>query len=334
MIKLITRRLMQLPLILLVIYTLTLTLAWAVPGNPLERGEKSVNPEVEAALKARYKLDSFWGFYFSYLENASGARWARQTLSGESARQDEQALALGVAPPTRRVFDLGPSLQYEDWRVNDVLAGSLPVSVVIGATAMIIAVLVGVTAGAVGAVRPNSIADVVTLAVALVGVSLPSFVTGTVLLMVFSVWLDWLPVAQWGTLKAVILPSVTLSLPFAAYIARLTRMGMIEVLRADYIRTARAKGAPESSVILRHALKNAFLPVLSYLGPATAMAMTGSFVVERVFSVPGLGSHFVNAVLNKDLFMIIGIVLVFSTMLVVFNLVVDVLYRWVDPRIE
>ncbi|HZW05807.1 MAG TPA: ABC transporter permease, partial [Phycisphaerales bacterium] len=206
--------------------------------------------------------------------------------------------------------------------------------VTIGGAAMLIAVLIGVAAGVVGAVKPNSPADFLTLLIALVGVSLPSFVTGTVLLLVFSVWLGWLPVAEWGTLRALILPSVTLSLPFAAYIARLTRMGMIEVLKSDYIRTARAKGLSERDVVLRHALKNAFLPVLSYLGPATAMAMTGSFVVERVFSVPGLGQHFVNAVLNKDLFMIIGVVLVFSTMLVLFNLAVDVLYRWVDPRIE
>jgi oligopeptide transport system permease protein len=131
-----------------------------------------------------------------------------------------------------------------------------------------------------------------------------------------------------------IMPSIALSLPFAAYIARLTRMGMIEVLGADYIRTARAKGLSERQVLLKHALKNAFLPVLSFLGPATALAMTGSFVVERVFSVPGIGQHFVNGVQNKDLFLIMGVVLIFATMLIIFNLVVDVLYRWVDPRIE
>jgi oligopeptide transport system permease protein len=332
--RVILRRLVQLPVILLVIYTLTLTLAWAVPGNPLERSERRPSAEVQAAMKARYKLDSFWGFYWSYLDNASGLKWARDGLSGKAAAEAEKAKRLGVAPPARRVFDLGPSLQYEDWRVNEVLMGSLPVSVTIGGAAMAIALVIGVAAGVVGAMKPNSAADFGTLLVALVGVSLPSFVTGTVLLLVFSVWLGWLPVAEWGTLRALILPSFTLSLPFAAYIARLTRMGMIEVLKSDYIRTARAKGVSERDVVLKHALKNAFLPVLSYLGPATAMAMTGSFVVERVFSVPGLGQHFVNAVLNKDLFMIIGVVLVFSTMLVLFNLAVDVLYRWVDPRIE
>jgi len=152
--------------------------------------------------------------------------------------------------------------------------------------------------------------------------------------LVFPVWLGWGSVATWGGVKNMILPALTLSLPFAAYIARLTRMGMIEQLSADYIRTARAKGASERSVLLKHALKNAFLPVLSFLGPASALAMTGSFVVERVFTVPGMGQHFVNAVQNKDLFLIIGVVLVYAMILIVFNLAVDVLYGWVDPRIE
>jgi oligopeptide transport system permease protein len=148
------------------------------------------------------------------------------------------------------------------------------------------------------------------------------------------VWLGWGSVATAQRPLDLLWPALTLSLPFAAYIARLTRMGMIDALAQDYVRTARAKGLPESRVLLKHALKNAFLPVLSYLGPATALAMTGSFVVERVFNIPGLGQHFVNAVQNKDLFLIIGVVLVFSTMLVLFNLAVDVLYRWVDPRIR
>ena len=156
---------------------------------------------------------------------------------------------------------------------------------------------------------------------------------GTLLLVIFAVWLGLFPIAGWGGLSHLVLPAVTLSLPFAAYIARLTRFGMIDQLGADYIRTARAKGLPEIRVVLKHALKNALLPVLSYLGPAAAMALTGSFVVEKVFAVPGIGTHFVDAVLSKDLTLIMGVVLVYSTMLILFNLVVDVLYRWVDPRI-
>jgi len=335
MIGLIARRLLQLPLILLVIYTLTLTLAWAVPGDPLENPEgRRPPPEVVEAMKRQYNLDSFWSFYWSYLDNALGLRYARESLSGAAAWRTTDAAAHGEAPPARYIFDLGPSLQYEDWRVNEIIAGALPVSVTLGAAAILVALLVGVSAGVVGAVKPNSVADLSTLTLALVGISLPSFVIGTLLLLLFPVLLGVGKVASWGRLGDAILPALTLSLPFAAYIARLTRMGMIEHLGSDFIRTARAKGLPESRVLLKHALKNAFLPVLSYLGPATALAMTGSFVVEKVFNVPGMGQHFVNGVLNKDLFLIMGVVLIFATMLIVFNLVVDVLYRWVDPRIE
>jgi oligopeptide transport system permease protein len=165
-----------------------------------------------------------------------------------------------------------------------------------------------------------------------VGISLPSFVIGVVLLVVFAVWLQWFPISGWGTWQHLVLPSVALSLPFAAYIAQLTRAGMIEQLRSDHIRTARAKGLPERTVVLKHAMKNALLPVLNYLGPATAAAMTGSFVVEKVFAVPGIGTHFVDAVLGKDITVLMGIVLVYATMLVLFNLTVDVMYRFLDPR--
>lgn len=334
MLGLIIRRLVQLPLILLVIYTLTLTLAWAIPGNPLESTERNLPPEVVTAMQVQYKLDNFWSFYGSYLRNATGVQFVIDSIDGSNAQREAHAEALNVAPPESRVFNLGPSLQYRDRNVNEIVAASLPVSVTIGATAMLIAVVIGVGAGVVGAYKPNSLVDFATLAVALVGISLPSFVIATLMLMVMSLWLNLLPIGGWGGITRLIMPAVTLSLPFAAYIARLTRLGMIENLSADYIRTARAKGVSERGVLLRHALKNAFLPVLSYLGPACALAMTGSFVVERVFFIPGLGQHFVNAVQNKDLFLLIGVVLVFATLLILLNLAVDVLYRWVDPRIQ
>jgi oligopeptide transport system permease protein len=334
MLGLIVRRLLQVPLILAAIYTITLALAWAVPGNPLEHEGRRPPPAVAEAMKAQYKLDNFWKFYWSYLDNATGLRWARESLNGEAKRAAVRAADAGQAPPYRRIFDFGPSLKNADWRVNEIISASLPVSVTLGALAILIALIVGLGAGVVGAVRPNSVADISTLAIALIGISLPNFVIGTVLLLVFAVWLHAFPVATWGPASAMVLPAVTLSLPFAAYIARLTRMGMIDCLGADYIRTARAKGLPASRILLKHALKNAFLPVLSFLGPAAALAMTGSFVVERVFNVPGMGQHFVNAVQTKDLFLIIGVVLIFATILILFNLAVDVLYRWVDPRIE
>jgi oligopeptide transport system permease protein len=335
MLGLIARRLLQLPLILLVIYTLTLFLAWKIPGNPLENPEgRRPPPEVVAAMQAQYNLDNFWKFYFSYMDNTLGVKWVRETMNGNAARLAKQAEDAGQAAPQRRLFDLGPSLQYRDRRVNEIISASLPVSVTLGGTAILIALAIGLGAGVIGAVRPNSAADIGTLIIALVGISLPSFVIGTVLLLVFPVLLGIGKVGEWGTLRAMVLPAVTLSLPFAAYIARLTRIGMIDSLGADYIRTARAKGVSHSGILIRHALKNAFLPVLSYLGPATALAMTGSFIVERVFTVPGMGQHFVNAVQNKDLFLIIGVVMIFATMLVLFNLLVDVMYRWVDPRID
>lgn len=327
MISMIVRRLIQLPLILLVIYTVTFVLAWALPGEAVINDEGRQPPAaVLDAMKKQYNLDDPVKFYFDYLYRVTGARWAVKSV--EHARGDENARV----PPY--IFDFGPSFKFEDWSVNEIIASSLPVSVVLGLSAIVIALGIGLAAGVIGAVRPNSWIDLLTLVIALVGISLPSFVTGTILLILGPVWLGIGKIGAWGHPQNIILPALTLSLPFAAYIARLTRMGMIDVLNADYIRTARAKGVPPARVVIHHALKNAFLPVLSYLGPAAAFAMTGSFVVEMVFNVPGIGQHFVDAVRNKDLFLIMGVTLIFAGMLVVFNLIVDVLYRWVDPRIE
>ncbi|MCZ6810666.1 MAG: ABC transporter permease [Planctomycetota bacterium] len=312
---LIVRRLLQMPIILFVIYTITFSLAWLIPGNPLENPEGRRPPQViMQAMLEQYKLDNPWSFYWDYLGKATGVSW----LLGQHDRP----------------FDLGPSLTHQDWTVNEILAAGLPVSITLGLLAILLACAIGLTAGIIGGIRPGSVADLVTLLIALVGISLPSFVIGTLLLVIFGVWLKVFPIGGWGKLSYTFLPALTLALPFAAYIARLTRFGMIDELATDYIRTARAKGVPQMRVVLKHALKNAFLPVLSFLGPAAAMAMTGSFVVEKVFAVPGIGTHFVNAVLSKDLTLIMGVVLVYSTMLILFNLVVDVLYRWVDPRIE
>ncbi len=304
MMRLLLNRLIQAPIVLLAVYTITFALAWALPGSAVMNDEgKRPPPEVIAAMEARYSLHDPAAFYVQYLR--------------------------GVI--TR--LDFGPSLRYTDWTVNDILAGSLPVSVILGLAAMLIALVIGVAAGVIGAWKPGSALDWAATLLALVGISTPAFVIGAGLLLLFPVTLGIGRVASWGRPQDILLPALTLSLPFAASIARLTRMGMLEALQADYIRTARAKGLPESAVILRHALKNAFLPVLSYLGPASAAAMTGSFVVEKVFNVPGLGQHFVSAVLNKDLFLIMGVVLVYAAMLIGFNLAVDALYGWVDPRI-
>ncbi|MDX2148717.1 MAG: ABC transporter permease [Planctomycetota bacterium] len=342
MLGLIVRRLLQLPLILLAVYTLTLALAWAVPGNPLERPEGRRPPaEVAAAMRAQYKLDNFWAFYVSYLDSATGLRYFREHVLATDQKRSDAEGGPSIAPPAanratpnRPIFDLGPSLHYRDQRVHEIIASSLPASMLVGGLAILLALLIGVPAGVASAARPNSWVDAATRLLALAGISIPSFVIAMALLLIFAVELGWLPVASWGGLAGLILPSFTLCLPFAAYITRLTRLGMLEQLGADYIRTARAKGVSNMGVLTRHALKNAILPVVSYLGPATAFAVTGSFVVERVFSIPGMGQHFVAAVQNKDLFLIIGVVLVYSSLLILLNLAVDVAYRWIDPRIE
>ncbi len=298
------RRLVQFPLVLLAVYSATFLLAWALPGSAvLQDEQRAPPPEVVAAMEARYDLHNPWAFYVGYV--------GRLVTKG----------------------DFGPSLRYPDWSVGEIISGAFPVSVALGLTAVGMAMVIGVGAGVLGAARPGSVADGVTLGLALVGISLPTFVAGAALLLLFPVGLGVGRVGGWGRMSDLLLPAFTLSLPFAAYIARLTRSGMIEAMRSDYVRTARAKGVSEGGVLLRHALPNAFLPVLSFLGPAAAGAMTGSFVVEKIFNVPGIGQHFVSAVLNKDLFLIMGVVLVYASVLLVMNLVVDVLYRVVDPRI-
>jgi oligopeptide transport system permease protein len=233
-----------------------------------------------------------------------------------------------------RPFDLGPSLRQPDWTVNEILADALPVSVTLGATAMLLAMAIGLVAGTIGGLWPRTFVDGLAQVLSMVGVSVPSFVIGAALLIVFAARLRWLPVGGWGSPQALVLPAVALSLPFAATIARMTRVGMIEQMASDHARTARAKGLSRLQVARRHALKNAFLPVLSWLGPATAIALTGSFVVEKVFAVPGLGRHFVDAVLGKDLTLVMGITVAYGTLVVLLNLAVDLLYAWVDPRIR
>ena len=306
-------RLIQLPFILFAVYTITFLLAWQIPGNPLEKEGRRPPEEIVEQMEAQYNLDNPFAFYTEYAWDASGLGWLFGERSGP-------------------IFNLGPSLRHENWTVNDILISQLPVSMTIGICAILLALFIGLTAGVCSAIRPRSWLDAMALGVSIIGISLPSFVIGVVLLVVFGVWLRWFPISGWGTWSHLVLPSVALSLPFAAYVAQLTRAGMIEQLRSDHIRTSRAMGLPERTVVLKHALKNAFLPVLSYLGPATAAAMTGSFVVEKVFAIPGIGVHFVDAVLGKDITVLMGIVLVYSTLLVLFNLFVDVMYRFFDPR--
>jgi oligopeptide transport system permease protein len=307
-------RLLLCPVILWAVYTVTFVMAVSAPGNAFENPSRNLPPDVVRAVLARYHADDSWRLYWEYLAGVTGVR----------------RLTTGQGP----WIDLGPSWSYRDWTCNQIVADSLPISLILGLTAVIIAVIVGVIVGVFGAVRRYSWFDYFSLGLVLVGISLPSFIPATLLLIVFAVELCWLRIGEWGSLSQVWVPAVVLSLPLMAYIARLTRLGMLDVLQSDYIRTARAKGAPPRRVIWKHAFRNACLPVLSFLGPASAAAMTGSFVMEKVFAIPGLGQHFVNSVLSRDQMLILACVLVYSAVLVVMNLLVDVLYTFVDPRIE
>jgi len=302
MIAILLRRLLLGVLTVACIYTLTFLLVIALPGNPLQQGERNMPRAVEQALRVRYNMDDNWLYFWQFLEGAVR-------------------------------LDFGPSYTYLDWTCNQIIAEALPVSVTLGLVAMLIATMCGVAAGVFSAVRRRGMVDATVLTLTLLGVSLPTFVTGSFLLTVFAVSWRMVPAGGWGTPAHIILPAVTLSLPFMAYITRLTRVGMLDVLSSDFVRTAVAKGLAPRVVIVRHALPAALLPVLSYLGPATAQALTGSFVVEKVFGVPGLGQHFVNAALNRDAGLVLSTVLVFSALLVAMNTLVDVLYAWLDPRI-
>jgi oligopeptide transport system permease protein len=242
--------------------------------------------------------------------------------------------------------DLGPSLNYPERTVNQIITQHLPVSLALGATAVFIAIIGGVTFGTLAAVRRNGPLDWISLNIAMIGISVPSFVAASFLIVIFATRLEWLPSNGWprewawelGSFKAylrhLILPSTALSLLPMAYITRLTRVSMIDVLGSDYVRTARAKGLAKTRVIWKHCLRNAILPVVSYIGPAAAGTLVGSFVVEKIFNIPGLGTFFVTSVQNRDQPLILGTVLVYSALLLVMNLIVDVSYGFIDPRID
>lgn len=305
MFKFIIRRLIvTIPMVIIVI-SLTWGLIRLAPGN-FYTGEKKIPPAIEKNLREKYGLDK--PLYVQYGKMV----WNILRL------------------------DFGTSLKYEGQSVNAILARSLPVSATLGLLAYLLALIVGVTAGTLAALKQNSKLDYASMALAMLGISLPNFVLGPILVLIFSLTLYWLPPTRWGGAPSVnlILPVITLSALYMAYIARLTRSGMLEVLRADYIRTARAKGLSEMQVILRHALRGGLMPVVSYTGPALAFLIAGTVVVERIFVYPGLGTYFLNACLNRDEPLIIGIVAFISISVLLFNLLVDIAYGFIDPRIR
>jgi oligopeptide transport system permease protein len=306
MLRFIIRRLLITIPTILVVITITWGLIRLAPGN-FYTGEKRIPPAIEKNIREKYGLDKPW--YQQY----GRAMWS-----------------------IVRHLDFGTSLKYEGQSVNGIIARSLPVSAAIGILAYLLALIVGTTIGSIAALKQNSGWDYASMALAMLGISLPNFVLGPILVLVFSLSLYWFPPSRWGGFPSwnLVLPVLTLSAIHMAYIARLTRAGMLEVLRSDYIRTARSKGLSEKDVVVKHAMRGGLMPVVSYTGPALAFLLTGTVVVERIFALPGLGNYFIQASLNRDEPLIIGIVAFIAIALLIMNLIVDIAYAYLDPRIR
>lgn len=290
---------------LLLLIALAFFMMRAAPGGPFD-SERVLLPEIQAQLEQAYHLDEpLW---------KQLARYVGGVLQG----------------------DLGPSYQYTDFTVNELILQGLPVSLRVGLAAMLVALIIGCGAGIVAALRQNRIADHVVMGLAMTGMSIPVFVVAPLLILLFAVGLGWLPAGGWqgGGLRDMALPVAALSLPQIAILSRLMRGSMIEVLNSNFIRTARAKGLPTRTVILRHALRPALMPILSYLGPAVAGILTGSVVIEQIFGIPGIGRYFVQAAINRDYTLVMGVVVFYGTLIIVFNFLVDILYGVLDPRIR
>ncbi|MSU45678.1 MAG: ABC transporter permease subunit [Lacunisphaera sp.] len=299
----IARRLLQVIPVMFVIITATFFMVRFVPGGPFT-AEKAIPPEILKNLEAHYGLDQpLWRQYLNYLG---------RVVHG----------------------DLGPSFKYSNRTVNEIIAQKLPTSLELGSLALLVALLVGLPLGVLAAVRRNSWLDYLASSAGMLGICVPTFVLGPLLALSFGIHLHWFNVSGWSDPSDRILPCLTLGFVYAAYIMRLTRGGMLEVLNQDYIRTARAKGASEARVVLQHALRGGLLPVVSFLGPAIAGILTGSFVIETIFQIPGLGREFVNSAFNRDYTLVLGTVILYAGLIVVLNLVVDVVQVWLNPKLK
>jgi len=297
------RRLLSAIPTLLVLLALSFALIRVAPGGPFDT-EKTIPPEIQERLNETYHLDEpLWQQFGRYL--------------GDLLRGD-----------------FGPSFQYKDYTVTELIAAGFPVSLKLGGLAILLALLVGISIGTLAALKQNSRVDHAVMGAAMTGISIPNFVLAPLMVLVFAVTLRWLPAGGLGDWRNLVLPVIALALPQIAYIARLTRGSMIEVLRSDFIRTARAQGLPTLEIILGHALKPALVPIVSYLGPATAGIITGSVVIEQIFGVPGLGRYFVQGALNRDYTLVMGIVVFYGVLIIGFNFLVDLAYRWLDPRVK
>jgi len=290
---------------LLVLIALAFFMIRLAPGGPFDQ-ERALPPEIEANLRAAYHLDEPLPLQFG--------RYLGNIVRG----------------------DFGPSFQYRDFTVTELIATGFPVSLRLGGTAILLAFVIGVAAGSVAALRQNKPTDYAVMSVSMTGISIPNFVMAPLLILVFAVYLGWLPAGGLGdgSVRNMVLPVIALALPQVAYIARLTRGSMIEVLRSNFIRTAKAQGLATHTILLRHALKPALMPVVSYLGPATAAVITGSVVIEQIFGVPGLGRFFVQGALNRDYTLVMGVVVFYGMLIIVFNFLVDLAYAFLDPKVK
>jgi len=303
MFRFIAKRFLEMIPVLFVIATLTFFMVRLAPGGPFTT-EKSIPPEIQKKLEAFYGLNKpLYEQYLDYMGNL---------LKG----------------------DLGPSFKYATWSVNELIWSAFPVSLELGCYGLAIALILGLGAGIVASLRQNSAVDHISMSLAMLGICVPTFVMGPLLVLIFGLGLGWVNASGWDSARDRILPSLTLGGFYADYIARLARGGMLEILNQDFIRTARAKGASPKRVILKHALKGGLLPVVSFLGPAVADIITGSFVVETIFQVPGLGRFFVTAAFNRDYTMVLGTVLFYAVLIILLNLVVDVVQVWLNPRLR
>ena len=299
-------RLLQAPVVLFLLVTLSFFLMRFAPGGPFSN-ERQLDPEIERALNAKYNLDQPLGIQY--------VLFLKHLLKG----------------------DLGPSFKHKNQTVNEIIARTLPNSLVLGVVSLLLALSIGVGSGIIASLHHNSMVDYGFMACAMIGISLPTFVIGPLLQLVFAIQRHWLPLAGYDGLESpsfLVLPAITLALPFAARIARLTRAGMLEILNQDFILTARAKGLQSHVVIFRHALRGGILPVVSYLGPAFASIATGSLVVEKIFQLPGLGREFIEGALNRDYTLVMGTVIVYGVLIIVFNLLADIAYGVLDPRVR
>jgi oligopeptide transport system permease protein len=349
MLRFIVRRLIGAVPTLFIIVAMAFFLMRAAPGGPFDQ-ERKLPPEIERNVLAAYDLDKPLLQQFLDVNTAvcsarlsgtmDAATLASQKLTFKDGKylgeNEREVRCLGGYLGKLLGGDFGPSFKYKDWTVAELIADGAPVSAALGISAILLAVGVGMTLGTFAALRQNKIGDFSIMTLAMVGVTIPSFVMAPILTLILGVYLGWLPVGGWndGALKNMILPVISLSLLQIAVIARLTRGSMIEVLRSNYVRTARAKGLPERLVITRHAMRAAMLPLVSYLGPATAGIVTGSLVIEQIFGLPGIGKYFIKGALDRDYTLVMGVVILYASLVIILNLVADVLYGLLDPKVR